>query len=59
MTAQTIEDQIEAEAERKMDRLDRDLLNGCLTQPQYDLAVKQLDDWAREEFALRTQQFRI
>jgi hypothetical protein len=39
------EEQIERIAERKMDQLDAKLLNGKLSQAEYDAAVKELDRW--------------
>jgi hypothetical protein len=39
------EDQIERIAERKMDRLDARLMNGELSQAQYDAEVKALDEF--------------
>lgn len=44
------EDQIEHIAEREMDRLDKQLLNGSLTQDEYLQEVKALDAWVREEY---------
>jgi hypothetical protein len=41
------EDMIETVAEKAMDRLDRQLLSGDLTQADYDRTVKSLDDWVR------------
>lgn len=41
------EEQIERIAEQRMDALDRRLLAGELTQVDYDLEVKRLDQWAR------------
>jgi hypothetical protein len=40
------EDQIERRVEAKMDRLDRALINGELTQSAYDDEVRFLDNWA-------------
>ncbi|HUY05049.1 MAG TPA: hypothetical protein VMV33_17365 [Rhodocyclaceae bacterium] len=37
------EEQIERLAERQMDRLDQRLIEGELTQPQYDAAVRQMN----------------
>lgn len=44
------EEQIERRAEREMDRLDKQLLSGALTQAEYDEEVRELDRWAREEY---------
>jgi hypothetical protein len=45
------EDQIERRVETRMNALDRKLLMGVLTQDDYDLAVKQLDQWAQAEYS--------
>lgn len=37
------EDQIERDAERRMDRLDSRLLSGAISQADYDVAVRALD----------------
>jgi hypothetical protein len=39
------EEQIERIAERKMDQLDAKLMNGKLSQAEYDAAVKELSRW--------------
>jgi hypothetical protein len=39
------EEQIERIAECKMDQLDAKLLNGKLSQAEYDAAVKELSRW--------------
>lgn len=43
---------IERIAERTMDRLDRELMEGVLTQEQYDEEVKVLEEWVRYESRL-------
>lgn len=43
------EDQIELKVEREMDRLDRQLMDGKITQEQYDRAVYKLDQWASQQ----------
>lgn len=40
------EDAIERKVERMIDHLDRLLLNGDMTQPDYDKAIEELDEWA-------------
>ena len=42
-------DAIERIAEKEMDRLDKELLNGALTQEEYDTEVKALEDWCIAE----------
>ena len=44
------EDQIEAKVESEMDRLDRKLMNGKITQDEYDDAVYTLDKWADQQY---------
>ena len=43
------EDQIEREVERKMDRLDTQLMGGVISQSYYDEAVRVLDKWAQQQ----------
>lgn len=43
---------IERIAERTMDRLDRELTEGVLTQEEYDEEVKVLEEWVRYESRL-------
>lgn len=43
------EEQIELRVERETDRLDRQLMDGKLTQDQYDRAVYKLDQWASKQ----------
>jgi len=47
------EAQIERMAESYMDRLDRQLMRGDITQPQYDREVKALNKWAKEKYSKR------
>jgi len=44
------EDKIERAVERKMDILDDRLMNGQLTQQQYDREVRELNRWARKQY---------
>ena len=44
------EEQIEHIAEREMDILDLDLLNGNITQEEYDSQVRDLELWCREQY---------
>ena len=44
------ENQIERIIERKMDILDDRLMNGQLTQQQYDREVRELNRWARKQY---------
>lgn len=50
-----IEDKIERIVEKEMDRLDKLLTGGYLTQEQYDEEVQELDDWASEQY----KEFRV
>jgi hypothetical protein len=45
--------QIEDMAERYMDRLDRQLMRGDITQPQYEREVRALNKWAKEKYSKR------
>ena len=44
------EDQIERHVERHMNSLDAQLMNGSLTQAEYDQAVRALDRWAQAQY---------
>jgi hypothetical protein len=44
------EEQIERIAEREMNRLDKELLNGSITQEEYNQEVRELDHWIKEEY---------
>jgi Ni,Fe-hydrogenase III large subunit len=44
------EAEIERVVEREMNRLDRELLSGSITQEEYDHEVVQLEKWATEEY---------
>lgn len=41
--------EVELKVEREMDRLDRQLMQGKLTQDQYDREVYKLDKWAEKQ----------
>jgi hypothetical protein len=43
------EDQIERRVETRMNTLDRQFMSGELSQTEYDLAVKELDQWAKDQ----------
>jgi hypothetical protein len=43
------EEQIERIVERRMDSLDRQLMNGQLSQADYDILVQELDAWASRQ----------
>jgi hypothetical protein len=43
------EEQIERVVERRMDSLDRQLMNGQLSQADYDILVQELDAWASRQ----------
>ena len=47
------EEQIERQVEWRMDSLDRQLMDGSLSQSDYDLAVKRLDAWSEGRYAAR------
>lgn len=47
------EDQIELKVEREMDKLDRKLMDGRITQEEYDREIYLLDKWAEQQY--RTQ----
>ena len=47
------EAQIERMAESYMDRLDRQLMRGDITQPQYEREVRALNRWAKEKYSKR------
>lgn len=49
MTFEMTEDMIERVIEREMNRLDKELLSGSITQEEYDCEVAELDKWSREE----------
>lgn len=44
------EDQIERIVERQMDKLDQQLTKGMLTNEEYEDEVRELDNWARDEY---------
>ena len=45
------EEQIEQECERVMDRLDRQFLNGAITEQQYQRAIDKLCQWSAQEYS--------
>jgi hypothetical protein len=45
------EDRIERTAERRMDNLDARLMNGTLTQQEYEARVKELNQWTKDSYA--------
>ena len=46
-----IEDATEKTVEREMDRLDKKLMQGHITQADYDARVQELDRWAKSSMA--------
>ena len=50
MTIPLTENQIESTVERVIDKLDRQLLTGKLTQQQYDQEVHIIDKWAIQQY---------
>jgi hypothetical protein len=54
------EDQIENRVEKAIDRLDRQLLTGNITQQEYDQEVMIVDKWAYQQIvALRDSQIQF
>jgi hypothetical protein len=51
---QMTEDQIERRVERMMDALDAQLMNGALTQREYDSNVRDLNAWAEAKMNARS-----
>ena len=50
------EDQIERKVERMMDHLDRLLIHGEITPKNYNLAARDLHQWAEEKYnAIKTE----
>ena len=43
------EQQLEARIERMIDRLDKDLMSGLITQEQYDSQFLAIQAWAKEQ----------
>lgn len=50
------EDDIDDVAEKRMDHLDLQLMNGVITQDEYDEHVKNIDGWAIEVLKMRRLQ---
>jgi hypothetical protein len=50
------EEQIERQVEIRMNRLDRQLMTGGLSQNSYDMAVEDLDRWALAQYRERKYQ---
>ena len=46
------EDQIERRAEWVMDGIDRLLMDGKMSQNEYDATVRRLHDWTEQQYAL-------
>jgi len=44
------ESQIERQVESRTNSLDRRLMNGSLTQEEYEIEMNKLDAWAAAEF---------
>lgn len=47
-----LEDRVEGFVEREMDRLDKKLMQGHITQKDYDDRVSIIDNWSKSELAL-------
>lgn len=43
-------DQIERKVEKMTDALDRQLMSGGLPQKEYDIAMKELAQWAERQY---------
>ena len=53
------EDQLERIYEREMDKLDRSLVKGLISQDEYDAEVLELDNWVRDQYRkTRARQYR-
>jgi hypothetical protein len=53
------EDKIERIVELEMDKLDQQLTKGILTNEEYEDEVRELDNWARDEYRhSRVRQYR-
>lgn len=44
------EDEIERVVERMIDAADKRLLNGLITQDEYDREIFKIDEWATREY---------
>lgn len=44
------ENQIETLVERQIDKLDKNLLSGALTQSEYDHEIMIVDKWASQQY---------
>jgi len=55
---QGTEDQIEAVVASKVDRLDRDYLNGAMTEAEYRATLIAIDKWAEWECRFATREVR-
>lgn len=42
--------QIERKAERMMDELDKAFLGGAYDQEEYDFAVRDIENWTRDQY---------
>lgn len=45
------ENQIERIAERQMDELDGQLMDGSITQQAYDAEAREIELWVKEQYA--------
>ena len=45
------EEHIERHCERTMDRLNRQLLDGQISEQEYNKAVRSLNDWAEHQYS--------
>lgn len=56
MSKLTKEEAIERIVERSMNLLDKQLMTNQLTQDVYDQEVKDLDEWARDQYLSNTEE---
>jgi len=53
------EDQIERIVERAMDKLDLQYTKGMLTNEEYEVEIRELDNWANDQYRQsRARQYR-
>lgn len=43
-------DEIERRVEKMTDALDRQLMNNVLPQKEYDIAIRELTEWAEKQY---------
>lgn len=50
LTRNQVEDRIERIVELEYNKLDRSLMNGLISQDEYNVEARAIDDWAREMY---------